>query len=126
MRRVTRGKKTYVARGDKLIEIVSADDPRVTASAKRSKVEPFVKVPLWWIEAAAKAVRSPDTLVLMELLYASWRTRSSTFALPNSRLAKLGTSRKVKRRVLRDLEQADLISIERPARKSPVVTLLLL
>jgi hypothetical protein len=126
MRRVTRGGKTYVARGDKLIEIVSADEPRVTASAKRGKVEPFVKVPLWWIEAAAKAVRSLDTLVLMELLYASWRTRSSTFALPNSRLAKLGTSRKVKRRVLRDLEHAGLISIERPARKSPVVTLLLL
>jgi hypothetical protein len=126
VRRVTRGGKTYVARGDKLIEIVSADDPRVTALAKRGKVEPFVKVPLWWIEAAAKAVRSPDTLVLMELLYASWRTRSSTFALPNSRLAKSGTSRKVKHRVLRDLEQAGLISIEQPTRKSPVVTLLLL
>ena len=63
------------------------------------------------------------TLVLIELLYASWKARSSTFPLPNSRLVKLGASREVKRRVLRDLEQAGLISVERPTRKSPVVTL---
>jgi hypothetical protein len=93
------------------------------APVKRKKVEPFVKVPLWWITSAAKATRSPDTLVLIELLYASWKARSSTFPLPNSRLAKLGASREVKRRVLRDLEQAGLISVERPTRKSPVVTL---
>jgi ribosomal protein S19E (S16A) len=91
------------------------------APVKRKKVKPFVKVPLWWITAAAKA---RDTLVLIELLYASWKARTSTFPLPNRRLAKLGASREVKRRVLRDLEQAGLISVERPTRKSPVVTLI--
>jgi hypothetical protein len=33
-------------------------------------------------------------------------------------------SREVKRRVLRDLERAKLISVERPLRKTPVVTLI--
>jgi hypothetical protein len=95
------------------------------APAKRKrKVEPFVKVPLWWIAAAARATRSPRTLVLVELLRASWKARSSTFPLANVRLAKLGVSREIKREVLRDLEGAGLIVVERLAGKSPVVTLI--
>jgi hypothetical protein len=94
------------------------------APVKRKKVEPFVKVPLWWIAAAAKAARSPRTLVLVELLRASWKARSPTFPLANVRLAKLGVSRETKREVLRDLEGAGLIMVERPGRKSPVVTLI--
>jgi hypothetical protein len=43
------------------------------APMKRKKVEAFVKVPLWWITAAAKHARSPATMVLIELLYASWK-----------------------------------------------------
>jgi hypothetical protein len=90
---------------------------------KRKKVEAFVKVPLWWITAAAKHARSPATLVMVELLRASWKARSSTFSLPNSRLAKLGVSREIKRRVLRDLERSGLITVERRPSKSPIVTL---
>jgi hypothetical protein len=96
------------------------------APFKRKRVEPFVKVPLWWIEAAAKATRSPATLVMVELLRASWKARSPTFPLANSRLAKVGASRKVKWRVLHDLERSGLITVERPPRKAPVVTLVLL
>jgi hypothetical protein len=87
------------------------------------KAEPFVKAPLWWIEAAAKATGSPTTLVLIELLYASWKARSSTFPMANVRLAKMGISRKVKYRVLRDLERAGMISVERPSRKTLIITL---
>jgi hypothetical protein len=90
---------------------------------KRKRVEVFVKVPLWWITAVAKATRSPKTLVLVELLYASWKARSSTFSLANVRLAKLGISREIKRRVLRDLERDGLITVERRPSKSPIVTL---
>jgi hypothetical protein len=95
-------------------------------AARRKKAEPFVKVPLWWAAAAAKATRSPATVVCIVLLRASWKARSSTFALSNVRLAKLGVSRKTKHRVLRDLEQAGLISVQRKERKAPVVTLVLL
>jgi hypothetical protein len=96
----------------------------VAAPAKRRKVEPFVRMPLWWASAAGKATRSPATILLVELLRASWKARSSTFPLANVRLGQLGVSRKIKRRVLRDLERAGLVSVERPQRRSPVVTLL--
>src|SRR5262245_30480502 len=93
---------------------------------KRKKVEPFVMVPLWWIELATKATRSPTTMVLIELLYASWRAKRRTFPLPNSRLRRLGVNRETKRRVLRALEQEGLIKVDRRGRKTPTVTLLLL
>jgi hypothetical protein len=96
-----------------------------TRSKTKPKTEPFVKMPLWWAEAAAKATRSPATLVLVELLWAHWKAKSLTFPLPNVRLRKQGTSRKVKRRVLRDLERVGLITVERPECKSPIVTLVL-
>ena len=90
---------------------------------RKKKAEPFVKVPLWWIETAAKATKSPTTVVLIELLRLRWKTGSPTFPLPNARLQRLGVSRKVKQRILRELELARLVIVERPARKSPVVTL---
>jgi hypothetical protein len=105
---------------------IEAEFQRVVAAtkkARRKKVEPFAMVPLWWIAAAAKATRSPRTMVLIELLYASWKAKSLTFPLPNSRLAKLGASRETKREVLLDLERAGLISVVRPPRKTPLVTL---
>jgi hypothetical protein len=93
------------------------------APTKRKKVDAFVKVPLPWIAAAANHVRSPATLVMVELLYASWKARRSTFSLPNVRLAKLGVSREIKRRVIRDLERGGLITVERKPSKSPIITL---
>jgi hypothetical protein len=94
------------------------------APAKRKKPEPFVVVPLWWIRQAAKAARTPATIVLVELLYASWKARSPAFPLPNGRLRKLGVSRKVKYRVLRDLERGGVILVERPTRKTPIISLI--
>lgn len=87
----------------------------------------FVKVPLWWAEEAAKAcTRASTALVLIYLLHASWKARSTTFALPNGYLKQHGVSREVKRRVLRELEKAGLITIERRTRKSPLVTLVVI
>ena len=94
------------------------------APKRKKKVEVFVKVPLWWIEIAAKDTRSPTTLVLIELLYASWKAKSPTFPLPNSRLNKLGVSRKTKYKVLRDLERRPVILVERSPRKTPLITLI--
>jgi hypothetical protein len=108
---------------------IEEDFRRAVAAAKavgrrKKKVEAFVKVPLWWIEIAAKDARSPTTLVLIELLYASWKAKSSTFQLPNSRLNKLGVSREVKRKVLRNLERRPIILVERRPRKAPIITLI--
>ena len=93
------------------------------APKKRRKVEPFVKVPLWWIQQAATTTKSSTTLVCIELLHRSWKAKSPTFPLPNGNLRKLGVSREIKRRVLRDLEKGGLITVERPTRKTPIVTL---
>jgi hypothetical protein len=108
-------------------EIEAAFEHEVAATklaGQRKKAEAFVKVPLWWIETAAKDARSPITLVLIELLYAAWKAKSSTFPLPNDRLKKLGVSREIKRRVLRDLERRPVIRVERSPRKTPIITLI--
>jgi len=91
---------------------------------RKKKVEPFVQVPLWWIETAAKDIRSPATLVLIELLRARWKTQSSTFPLSNARLRKLGVSRDVKSRVLHDLERRPVILVERSKGRAVRVTLI--
>jgi ribosomal protein S19E (S16A) len=96
------------------------------APVKRKKQEQFVKVPLWWAAEAAKATRTPVMLVLIELLHRSWKARSLTFPLPNGSLKKYGVSRDIKRRVLCDLEEAGLITVERRHGKAPLVTLVTL
>jgi len=93
------------------------------APVKRKKAEPFVIVPLWWIEAAAKHTHSPATLVMIELLRASWKAKSLTFPLPNGKLKKLGVNRETKRRILHALAQGGLITIEQHQGRTPIVTL---
>jgi hypothetical protein len=93
---------------------------------RKPQVEPFVKVPLWWATAASKATRDRGMLVCIELLRASWKAKSLTFSLPNGRLKRAGVSRKIKSRVLRDLERARLIVVERRPRKTPIITLIAL
>jgi hypothetical protein len=93
------------------------------APRRKQKAEPFVHVPLWWFAQATKFTRTPAALVCIELLYRAWMGKSLTFPFPNVDLKKLGVSRDVKRRVLRDLERGGLITVDRPTRKTPIVTL---
>ena len=99
-------------------------EARVPVERKKT-TEPFVKVPLCWIEKAAKATELPAIMLLIELLRLRWRIQSNTFPLPNGRLAKLGVSRKVKQRMLRQLELTGMISVDRRSRKTPVITIFL-
>lgn len=92
----------------------------------RKSKDAFVKVPLWWAAEAAKATRMPRMLVLVELLYRSWKAKSLTFPLPNGTLEKKGVGREAKRRVLRDLEAAGLVTVDRCHNKAPLVTLVVL
>ena len=94
------------------------------APAKReSKKDVFVKVPLWWIEAATKATRAPQAFVCVWLLYLAWKAGRASFPLPNDRLAKGGVDRRMKRKVLAGLEKAGLIAVDRRHGKTPIVTL---
>jgi hypothetical protein len=97
-----------------------------TKKTTRRRHDPFVKFPLWWAEAAAKAIKSPGVVVLVELLRRQFETRSNTFSRPNGRLLQAGVTRNVKRRVLRNLELAGLISVERRPNNNPIITLTLL
>jgi ribosomal protein S19E (S16A) len=96
------------------------------SEGRSRKAEPFVKVPLWWITAAAKATRTPGAVVLIYLLHAQWKAKRATFGLPNGALKKAGASREMKRRVLRQLEAAGLITVERRHGKTPKVTVVVL
>jgi hypothetical protein len=99
----------------------AADRPR-----GKARKDTFVKVPLWWIEQATRATRTPQAFVCIWLLHLSWRARSPTFSLPNDRLNKRGADRRRKRRALRALEAAGLITVERRHGKTPIVTLVCL
>ena len=95
---------------------VENDDERVFASLQRAAAanlqagrprgkarahaDTFVKVPLWWIEQATRATRTPQAFVCIWLLHLSWRARSPTFSLPNDKLNKRGADRRRKRRAL--------------------------
>ena len=91
--------------------------------APERPVERFVKVPLVWAAQAAKAIRDPALLVLLELLLADWHADGGPFRFPNARLRKLGVDRRTKYRVLAELERAGLAVVDRTPRHSPVVTL---
>jgi hypothetical protein len=96
------------------------------APVKRKKADPFVKVPLWWAEAAAKATRTLKALVWIELLHAAWKTKRLTFPLPSGKLEKKGVARETKRRALRELELAGLIKVTWRRGKTPDVTIVIL
>jgi hypothetical protein len=93
---------------------------------KRKKTEAFVKVPLWWIEQATRATRTPQAFVCIWLLHLAWKAKSLTFPLPNGGLTRRGANRFAKHRALQRLEAAGLISVERRARKAPLVTIVVL
>lgn len=99
--------------------------PRAKRRRKANK-DAYVMVPLWWLEQATKATRSPQTFVAVWLLYLSWKAKSPTFPVPNSQLEGRGADRQAKRRALASLEAAGLITVDRRDRKTPVVTLLVL
>jgi len=88
-----------------------------------AKKDTFVKVPLWWAAAAAKVTKTPAALVWVYLLHTSWKARSPMFPLPNGWLERHGVNRRIKNRVLCDLEAAGMITVERRNGKSPCVTL---
>jgi DNA polymerase family A len=122
-----RGGHDMTSEADKrrLAELQATTQAYLTKRKKR-KDELFVRVPLWWAVEAAKATGTLKMLVLLELLHRSWKARDLTFPFPNGSLGKTGVGREAKRRVLRDLEAAKLVTIERRHGKTPMVTLVTL
>jgi len=113
----------YVYRHGKKIEVETLDTGTAT-KIRRQRPETFAVVQLQWAAKASAALNSPRTMLLVWLTYQAWRTKSTTFAVPNKALADYGVSRKVKFLALRQLEAAGLIKVKRRPRRHPVVTLL--
>jgi hypothetical protein len=105
---------------------VTADliaNQRKTATPKAARRErldgQFINVPF-----EAVMMFSPQSRVLLRLLYLAWWHRRKTVVLANKELAEWGVSRKQKLKALRKLEQAGTIAVEWRKRKSPRVTIL--
>jgi hypothetical protein len=113
----------WVTAHGKRILVEDLDTRAPSTKVRRLRSEAFVVVPLQLTARASAAMNSPQTMVWVWLLYRAWQTKSSSFTIPNTALIDYGVTRKVKYRVLRQLEIAGLITVERPPRKSPVVTL---
>ena len=87
--------------------------------------EHFIKVPMWWYEKLSNPlpVTRCTIAIALHLLYLNWKSRGEPFKLPNGTLRYDGIGRHTKRRALKDLEQRGLITVERRARKSPIIHL---
>jgi hypothetical protein len=116
---MSEGSVKYVYRHGRRIEVETLAPVR----SRRKKGGLFSIVPLDWIGPAAKAAGDPAAVVLVYLKHLEWK-HGPTFTLPNEWLKRAGVSRDVKRRVLRDLEAADIIAVKRWPRRSPQITML--
>ena len=93
------------------------------APVKRKKSELFAMLRLAPAAAAYRAMNCPKAMVWAWLMQQTRMKGNLTVAVPNGALTKWGVSREIKRRALQQLEAAGLITIERPAKKTPVVTI---
>ena len=94
------------------------------AAPRRGKADLFIRVPLKRAEEVCKTAGPQATVVWTLLLYMAWRAKSSRFACPNGLMRQFGICRQTKYRALEKLEAAGIIAVDRPPRRSPIVTLL--
>ena len=113
------------------VAVKQAPDPKkrltelkAKGSVTRKKARPFAKVYLDTAARAFTAVKSQKAMVWVWLLHRAWKRQSQTITVPSGELTKFGVNRESKRRALRQLEAAGLISIDQRSRKTPLVTLL--
>ena len=97
--------------------------PALTTKQRRQRTH-FVMVPLEWAARVSMAAGESTTFVAIWVLYRAWKTKSNTVVLSSGQFEALGIDRWVKRRALRKLEAAGLITVKRQHGRAPVVTLL--
>jgi hypothetical protein len=98
----------------------------IPVRSTRKAPDAFVKLPLWFARAAAKATNTRKALVWIWLVRLAFENRSLEFSVPNGRLRKMGISRHTKDRALRELETAGLIKVDRQAGKTVRISLVTL
>jgi hypothetical protein len=119
-------RKLYSPGLGKWVEVKSVEVPgALTRRRQQRREEPFAMVPLDWAAKVAEAAKAPEFAVCVQLLYLAWKAKGDAFLVSNMTFAETGVSRKVKNRVLRNLERANLIRVERHNGRSPQVTILI-
>jgi hypothetical protein len=114
----------YIVRHGRRIEVETINTGANPSKVRRREADLFIKVPLQWAAAAAKATKTSKALVWLLLRHMAWQTKSSTFPFPNGMLRRHGVTRETKRRALAELEAAGLISVRRRHGRASIVTLI--
>jgi len=70
--------------------------PAGKAPAKQKKPDRYIKLPLWFASAAAKATNTRKAMVWIWLVWLAFENRSLEFPVPNGRLRQWGVSRYTK------------------------------
>jgi hypothetical protein len=86
----------------------------------------FVKgpIPLDWLGRAAKLTGKAPLATALAIMFEVGRRRSPQITLTTAILDRFGVNRKAKYRGLEQLEEANLIKVDRRPRKNPIVTVL--
>jgi hypothetical protein len=86
----------------------------------------FVKgpIPLDWLGRAAKLTGKAPLATALAIMFEVGRRRSPQITLTTPILDRFGVNRKAKYRGLKQLEEANLIQVDRRPRKNPIVTVL--
>ena len=96
---------------------------RANVSAKIDKRRgQFIRLPWLWFEKLAGATGQTYHVALY-FLFLHWKNGGEPIKLANGMLKLSGTSRQSKWRALTELERRGLITVERRARRSPIVRL---
>jgi hypothetical protein len=111
---------SYVMRQGRRIEVETLPSD-VAPRKKRQPANPFVQVPLWWVDRLRAAHRKSTYRVSLYLLYERWKVGGGPICLSNVAIAGAGVSSKEKWRALHELERFGLIKVERRSGRSPVI-----
>ena len=90
----------------------------------RRRRQQFIMVPMTWADRLGTARYAATFKVAHRLLREHWRGGGRPIQLANVALARNGVSRHQKWRALLELERLGLVQIERRARKSPIVAVI--
>ena len=97
-----------------------AKGKQASPTKPKKRRQHFVRVPWMWMEKLI-GCRGQTLRVAFVVLYLDWKAKGRPVKLANKLPQMVGVSRRAKWRALNDLESIGLISVERRAKKSPIV-----
>ena len=97
-----------------------AKGKQASPTKPKKRRQHFVRVPWMWMEKLI-GCRGQTLRIAFVVLYLDWKSKGRPVKLANKLPQMVGVSRRAKWRALTDLENLGLISVERRAKKSPMV-----